>query len=265
MNVLDFEKMKREGQKITMVTAYDAWGARLLDASPVHCLLVGDSVSMVVHGYPSTVHATVEMMATHTAMVARGLNPAHGKFLIADMPFLSFRKGESVALDAVEQLMRAGAHAVKLEGVWGHEAVVSRIVESGVPVMGHIGLTPQSVNALGGFKVQGKNDEQARDLIEQARELEKLGCFALVLECVPARLAREITQAIAIPTIGIGAGVDVDGQVLVFQDMLGLGGDFKPKFLRRYLDGGAQMQDAFARYCKDVQERRFPSEEESYS
>jgi 3-methyl-2-oxobutanoate hydroxymethyltransferase len=195
-------------------------------------------------------------------MVARGLRD---KFLVADLPFLSFRQGPAAALDAVGALMRAGAHAVKLEGVWGHEDVVARIVQSGVPVMGHIGLTPQSVHALGGFRVQGKQSEQARDLIAQARELEKLGCFAIVLECVPATLAREITAELKIPTIGIGAGVGTDGQVLVFQDMLGLGGEFSPKFLRRYLQGGQAISGALASFCRDVQDRTFPNEQESYT
>ena len=262
MNVLDFKKMKKEGRKITMVTAYDVWSARLLEKSPVDCVLVGDSVAMVAHGYPSTVHATLEMMVMHTQMVARGIE---GKFLVADMPFLTFRKGERVALEAVEALMRAGAHAVKLEGVWGHEEVIARIVDSGVPVVAHIGLTPQSVHQLGGFKVQGKGSEQATDLLRQAKRLEELGCCAIVLECIPAPLAQEITLELEIPTIGIGAGAWVDGQVLVFQDMLGLGGDFKPKFLRRYLDGGAQISDALATYCRDVQERTFPCDEESYA
>lgn len=262
MNVLDFKKMKREGRKITMVTAYDVWSARLLEKSRIDCVLVGDSVAMVAHGYPSTVHATTEMMTMHTQMVARGIT---SKFLIADMPFMTFRKGTQLALETVEALVRAGAHAVKLEGVWGHEEVVERIVQSGVPVVGHIGLTPQSVNQLGGFKVQGKDNAQALDLLRQAKRLEELGCCSIVLECVPAQLAHEITAELQIPTIGIGAGVQVDGQVLVFQDMLGLGGDFKPKFLRRYLEGGDQISQALETFCRDVQEKAFPREEESYS
>jgi 3-methyl-2-oxobutanoate hydroxymethyltransferase len=261
MNVLDFKKMKQEQRKITMLTCYDYTSAKILEASEVDCALVGDSVSMVMHGYPSTVHATIEMMETHTAAVARGLK---SKFLVADLPFLSFRKGVVPALEAVDRLVKAGAMAMKLEGVDGHEDVVSAIVQSGVPVMGHIGLTPQSVHGLGGFKVQGKGEEEAQNLIREAKELERLGCFSLVLECIPEPVAREITAQLSIPTIGIGAGAGTDGQVLVMQDMLAMNEKFKPKFLRKYFSGESSLREAFNSYHRDVLDGKFPSAQESY-
>ena len=262
MNIHDFMGMKKEGRKITVVTAYDYWTARIVEKSEVDCVLVGDSVAMVVHGYPSTVHATTAMMALHTQAVARGLKK---KFLIGDMPFLSFRKGLHTALDCVEALMGAGAQAVKLEGVWGHEDVVEGIIKSGVPVMGHIGLTPQSVHQLGGFRVQGTDKKTAEDLLRQAARLEALGCFSLVLECVPSDLAAQITDSIEIPTIGIGAGPSVSGQVLVLQDLLGMDSGFKPKFLRGFLNGEDLIKTALDKYRKEVQMGTFPNSQESYS
>ncbi|MCM2324710.1 MAG: 3-methyl-2-oxobutanoate hydroxymethyltransferase [Oligoflexia bacterium] len=260
-SIHDFRKMKEDGRKISMVTAYDFAMARIVDASEVDCVLVGDSCAMVMHGFPSTVHATTEMMVTHVAAVARGLS---GKFLVADMPFLSFRKGPAAALECVDPLMKAGAHAVKLEGVRGHEATVEQIVRSGVPVMGHIGLTPQSIHQLGGFKVQGRDEETANELLAQAVLLEKLGCFSLVLECVPSTVAARITRELRIPTIGIGAGPDTDGQVLVLQDLLGMNGDFRPRFLRRFFDGDEQLRAALNRYHSEVTAGTFPSGNESY-
>ncbi len=260
-SVLEFATAKAEGRKISMVTCYDASLARVLEASAVDCILVGDSAAMVMHGYPDTLAATVELMASHTAAVRRG---APTRFLIGDLPFLSFRKGVPAALDAVAALMRAGAQAVKLEGVTGHEDVITAIAGSGVPVMGHLGLTPQSVNALAGFRVQGRSDEDAARIIADARRLEELGCFALVLECVPAALASRITHALSIPTIGIGAGADCDGQVLVLQDLLGLSNGFRPKFLRTYLDGFGQVRDAVDRFDREVKQGAFPTAAESY-
>jgi 3-methyl-2-oxobutanoate hydroxymethyltransferase len=260
-SVLDFAAAKAEGRKISMVTCYDASLARVLEASHVDCLLVGDSAAMVVHGHTDTLGATVELMALHTAAVRRG---APTRFLVADLPFLSFRKGVAAALDAVAAMMRAGAQAVKLEGVDGHEDVIRAIVGSGVPVMGHLGLTPQSVNALAGFRVQGRSDDDAARILAESRRLEELGCFALVLECVPAALAARITRSLAIPTIGIGAGPDCDGQVLVLQDLLGLSNGFRPKFLRTYLDGFGQVRDAVDRFDHDVKAGAFPTAAESY-
>jgi 3-methyl-2-oxobutanoate hydroxymethyltransferase len=261
MNVLDFRAMKTEGRKISMVTCYDHALARVVNDSAVDAVLVGDSVAMVMHGHPSTLQATPEMMALHTAAVARG---APSKFVVADLPFLSYRRGRDHALGCVDQLMKAGAHAVKLEGVRGHEDVVEAIVQSGVPVMGHIGLTPQSIYGLGGFKVQGRDDETARELEWQAERLEQLGCFAIVLECVPSIVAARVTGARQVPTIGIGAGLDCDGQVLVLQDLLGLNPGFRPKFLRHFLDGAAQVKGALDLFHREVTERTFPNESESY-
>ncbi|MEX0734378.1 MAG: 3-methyl-2-oxobutanoate hydroxymethyltransferase [Steroidobacteraceae bacterium] len=260
-SVLDFAAAKAEGRKISMVTCYDASLARVLEASAVDCLLVGDSAAMVMHGHPDTLAATVELMAMHTAAVRRG---APTRFLVADLPFLSYRKGVPAALDAVAAMMRAGAQAVKLEGVQGHEDVITAIVGSGVPVMGHLGLTPQSVNALAGFRVQGRNEDDAARILADARRLEELGCFSLVLECVPASLAARITRALSIPTIGIGAGADCDGQVLVLQDLLGLSNGFRPKFLRTYFDGFGQVREAVDRFDRDVKQGTFPTAAESY-
>jgi len=260
--VRDFADFKAHGRKISIVTAYDFWSARLIGRSNVDAVLVGDSVAMVMHGYPSTLSATVELMAVHTEAVARA---GSGKFLIADMPFLSYRQGLTRALDAVGVLMRAGAQAVKLEGVDGHEDVIRQIVGSGVPVMGHLGLTPQSVNQLGGYRVQGRSDAQAESLRRQARTLEELGCFSIVLECVTDRLAAEITAAAAIPTIGIGAGSTTDGQVLVLQDLWGINKEAAPRFVRPYADGDCLLKQALDRYDADVKDGHFPGPKETYS
>ncbi|HEY8225579.1 MAG TPA: 3-methyl-2-oxobutanoate hydroxymethyltransferase [Pyrinomonadaceae bacterium] len=261
MNILDFQKMKNEGRKISMVTCYDYSSARVVAESNIDCILVGDSVAMTMHGFPNTLSATVEMMALHTAAVARG---ASSKFIVADLPFLSYRKGLKDAMDAVHQLMSIGAHAVKLEGVKGHTGIIQHMVESGVPVMGHLGLTPQSVYMLGGMKVQARTNAAVEILESQACELEESGCFALVLECVPAEAARKVTELLKIPTIGIGAGAAVDGQVLVYQDMIGLNPGFMPKFLRTYANTFESIQIALNAYDRDVKDGKFPSESESY-
>ena len=262
MTVLDFQLMKDEGRRISMITCYDYSSARAVNESSVDCILVGDSLAMTMHGYPTTLSATTQMMALHTAAVAKG---APTKFIVADLPFLSYRKGLKDAMDAVQELMSAGASAVKLEGVRGHADIIRHIVESGVPVMGHLGLTPQSVNTLSGMKVQAKTDTAVRDLISQAREIEKAGCFALVLECVPSQAARKVTDLLKIPTIGIGAGPNVSGQVLVYQDVLGLNPGFKPKFLRIYANGFELIHEALNAFNRDVKGGEFPSDIESYS
>jgi len=262
MTVLDFQKMKDEGRKISMVTCYDYSSARAVAASAVDCILVGDSLAMTMHGHPTTLSATTAMMALHTAAVARG---APSKFIVADMPFLSYRKGLKEAMDAVQKLMSAGAHAVKLEGVRGHAEIIRHIVDSGVPVMGHLGLTPQSVHQLGGMKVQARTDAAVDILTSQCRELECAGCFSIVLECVPCEAARKATDLLKIPTIGIGAGAGVDGQVLVYQDMLGLNPGFKPRFLKTYANAFEVIHAALDAYDGDVKGGRFPSECESYS
>jgi 3-methyl-2-oxobutanoate hydroxymethyltransferase len=260
--VHDFARFKAERRKISIVTAYDAWSARIIAGSSVDAILVGDSAAMVMHGHPTTLAATVELMALHTEAVARA---AAGKFVIADLPFLSFRKGIPSAMDAVGALVASGAQAVKLEGVDGHEDVIRHIVESGVPVMGHIGLTPQSVHQLGGFRVQGRHEVAAAKLLGQAHALADLGCFSIVLECMPAELAARITAELTPPTIGIGAGAGTDGQVLVLHDLWGLDPGTAPRFVRRYCDGGRILTDALNEYDMDVKETRFPGARESYS
>ena len=262
MNILDFKKRKCARQKISMVTCYDYTTATVLEATDVDTLLVGDSLAMVMHGFDSTVHATIDMMAMHTAAVRRG---APSKFIVGDIPFLSARRGTTEAMDDVAQLMRAGANCVKIEGADGQLDVMTHIVESGVPVMGHLGLTPQSVEAFGGHKVQGRNEGAAAKILAQAKALEDAGVFALVLECVPAALGRVITDTLSIPTIGIGAGPDTDGQVLVLQDMLGMDDAFKPKFLRHFLGGKRAVGEAVNGYHAAVRSGCFPSAEEMYA
>lgn len=258
----DFARFKSEGRKISVVTAYDAWSARIVARSNVDAILVGDSAAMVMHGHQTTLAATVGLMALHTRAVSRS---AAGKFVIADLPFLSFRKGVPAAMTAVGALVASGAHAVKLEGVDGHEDVVRHIVGSGVPVMGHVGLTPQSVNAFGGFRVQGRDDGAAARLLRQAHALADLGCFSIVLECVPVSLAARITSELELPTIGIGAGAGTDGQVLVLHDLWGVDSSHAPRFVRRYLDAEGILTDALNLYDADVKAIRFPGPEESYS
>jgi 3-methyl-2-oxobutanoate hydroxymethyltransferase len=252
---------KRQKRKLSMVTCYDYSFARLLSTTPIDAFLVGDSVAMVVHGHSSTLAASIGMMRLHTRAVASG---ADQKFVVVDMPFLSFRKGIPAALDAAGILMRAGAQALKLEGVDGHEDVIQRLIQSGIPVMGHLGLQPQSVHAYGGFRVQGRNGEAARDILRQARMLEDLGAFAIVLECIPAALAQEVSETVGIPTIGIGAGAECDGQILVLQDLLGLNIDFRPKFVRAFGDGAASVRDAVVGFDSAVKAGTFPSPEECY-
>ena len=232
--ILDFSRARREQHPIVLVAAYDALMARLLAETEVDAILVGDSVAMVVHGYPSTVHATVEMMSVHVAAVRRG---APDSVVIADLPFLSVRRGRNAAADAAGALMQTGATAVKLEGLAGHEDVVAHLVESGIPVMGHLGLTPQSVHQLGGYRFQGRDAAGGERVRQDARRLEELGAFAFVLECVPADLAASITEERAIPSIGIGAGAGTAGQVLVLSDLLGMDPRFQPRFARRYMEG----------------------------
>lgn len=261
-NILDFARARQEGRKIVMLTAYDYWSARLLNDSPVDCLLVGDSCAMVMHGYPDTVAARSELMALHTRAVCLG---APDRFVIGDMPFLSFRGSLDRSLDCVSALMQAGAQAVKLEGAAGHLDLVRHLVQSGVPVMGHLGLTPQSVHAFGGFRVQARSPEAAQRLEQDALALQEAGCFALVLECVPAAVAAQVTKSLQIPTIGIGAGPEVDGQVLVLQDMLGAQPQFQPRFVRRYADLAGVIRGAVEQFASDVRSGDFPNAQEGYS
>ena len=260
-SVLEFKARKASGPKISMVSAYTHWEARFLADSPVDCILVGDSLAVVIDGEPQTFSATVEIMARHTRAVVRG---AGGKLVIADFPFLAARKGVPAAVDCAAELLRAGAHAVKVEGVDGHEDVLGHLVGSGVPVIGHLGLTPQSIHAFGGYKVQGRGGEGAADLIRQARAIEAAGCFGLVLECVPANVAAEVTAAVGIPTIGIGAGPDTDGQVLVFHDLLGLNPGFGARFVRHFADGGTVVNAGLAAFAHAVAKGDYPAKKESY-
>lgn len=249
------------GEPISVVTCYDAWSAKILAASRVDALLVGDSAAMVMHGHDTTIPADLDMMCLHTAAVRRG---APDKLVVADMPFLAHRKSLAATVAAVERLVRAGGQAVKIEGADGNLDTIRHIVEAGVDVMGHLGLTPQSLHRLGGYRVQGRDERVAGKLADDALRLQEAGCFAVVLELVPSELARSITQSLSIPTIGIGAGPHTSGQVLVLQDMLGLQPDFRPRFLRTWLDGFDLIRDAVDRYDRDVKEGRYPSDEESY-
>jgi 3-methyl-2-oxobutanoate hydroxymethyltransferase len=260
--IREFAAAKASRRKIVVVTAYDAWSARLLADTPVDCLLVGDSAMMVVHGERDTLGATTELMALHTRAVARG---APEKLLIADFPFLAARKGPAHALDCAAELMRAGAHAVKIEGIRGHEETVRHLVESGIPVMGHLGLQPQSVHALGGYAVQAREPMAADQLRQDASALVAAGAFAIVLECIPSRLAKALTDSLSVPTIGIGAGAGCDGQVLVLHDLLGLNPAFKPRFVRRFADGAATVRQGVTRYAHAVRAGKFPSGKESFS
>lgn len=261
ININQLFANKHAGEKLAMLTCYDYSSAVIMSQSAVEMILVGDSAAMVMHGESSTLPIDYQTMALHVRAVAKG---APNKFIIGDMPFLSYRKSLDENMQAVEALMKAGAHAIKLEGVNGNEALIKHIVDSGIPVMGHLGLTPQSVNQFGGFKVQGKTaDAQAR-IIAEAKTLESLGCFSVVLECIPADLTQELVKHTEMITIGIGAGAGVDGQVLVLQDMLGFSSSFRPKFLRRYLNTEQLFLDAFNAYAKDVKSQHYPDESEQY-
>lgn len=261
MTILEFQRKKREREKISMITCYDYTSAKILSQTSVDCLFIGDSVAMTMHGYESTLNATMDMMCLHTAAVSRG---AGKKFVLADMPFMSYRKSLSESMTAAQQLMQSGAHAVKLEGADGNIELIKHLTQSGVPVMGHLGLTPQSIHQLGGYKVQGVTDAAASKLKQDAFALQQAGCFALVLECVPAQLAAEITRHLTIPTIGIGAGADTDGQVLVWQDLLGMNKDFKPKFVKTFMNGFDKIRDAIEAYVNDINSGEFPRHEHSF-
>ena len=257
----DFLSAKTQHRKLSMVTCYDYTFARLLSKTPIDAILVGDSAAMVMHGHPSTLTASVDLMRLHTDAVARG---AGDRFIVADMPFLSYRKGVAAALDAAQVLMSTGAHAVKLEGVDGHEDVIERTVQSGIPVMGHLGLQPQSVHVCGGFRVQGRCEQSAEAIVRRARALEECGAFAVVLECIPAKLACRITEMLRIPTIGIGAGPGCDGQILVLQDLLGLNTDFHPRFARPFWDGACAVGTAVTAFHEATMSGTFPAARESY-
>ncbi len=261
--VLDVQRFKEEGQRFAVLTAYDYLSAKILDEAGIPILLVGDSLGMVMLGYPTTLPVTVDEMIHHAKAVARG---SHQALLIGDMPFMSYHVSVEQAITNAGRFMQEGAmHAVKLEGGGRVVEITRQLTSMGIPVMGHLGLTPQSVHQMGGFKVQGKSDKQAARILADAKELEQAGAFSIVLEGVPADLATRVTQALRIPTIGIGAGPGTDGQVLVYHDMLGLTTGKAPKFVKRYANLAEEITLAAQRYAKEVAEGTFPGLEHSYS
>ena len=261
LGVPSIRERKRSAEPLVMVTAYDAPSARAAAAAGVDIILVGDSLGMVVLGYDDTLHVTMDDMVSHTAAVARARPP---QLIVSDLPWTSYHQGTAQAVDNAARLVRAGAGAVKLEGGVKRLDVVHAILDAEIPVMGHLGLTPQSVHAMGGYRVQGRDRAGAKVLVEDAIALTDAGCFAIVLEGIPEDLAREITEAVPVPTIGIGAGDVCDGQVLVFHDIVGLGGARLPRFARRYADLEGLAVQAVAQWAADVRERRFPSASETY-
>jgi 3-methyl-2-oxobutanoate hydroxymethyltransferase len=261
VSAIFFQQKKQNQEKIVMVTCYDYTTATIFKDAAIDALLVGDSLAMTMHGFKDTLMATLTMMELHTAAVSRG---AGTKFIISDLPFLSYRKSLSKSVSAAEKLVRAGAHALKLENAIGNCKLIAHLVASGIPIMGHLGLTPQFIRLLGGYKIQGKTAQSAQALKQAALELQEAGCFALVLECIPAQLAQEITQTLIIPTIGIGAGVDTDGQILVMQDLLGLNLDFKPKFVKAFLPGGQLFRASIDEFAQSVIKAEFPQHGHHY-
>lgn len=260
--VMTFQQQKNKGQKITMLTAYDYSTAKIMDGAGINGILVGDSLGMVMLGYENTLAVTMEDMLHHTKAVAKG---AKNALVVADMPFMSYQTSIYDAVSNAGRLMKEGnCHAVKLEGGAAVCPQIKAIVAASIPVMAHIGLTPQSVNAFGGFKVQGKSEAAAKRILEEAKQVEEAGAFAVVLECVPAKLAQLITKSINIPTIGIGAGAGCDGQILVYQDMLGMFGDFRPKFVKQFAKVGAEMEKGIKAYIEETQNGTFPSEEHTF-
>ncbi|MBL7072939.1 MAG: 3-methyl-2-oxobutanoate hydroxymethyltransferase [Candidatus Omnitrophica bacterium] len=260
--VLDFKRKKESSEKITMLTAYDCTMARILDAGDIDAILVGDSLGMVVLGYESTIPVTMEEMLHHTKAVKRGVTRA---FVIADMPFMSYQAADVDGVrNAAKFVKEGGAEAVKLEG--GAEIVprIKAILAAGIPVLGHIGLTPQSVNKLGGYKVQGRSEDSGEKLLKSALLLEEAGVFAIVLECVPKSLARTITKALTIPTIGIGAGADCGGQILVTHDVVGYYDKFKPKFVKQYAKINTAITEAVSSFKHEVETGVFPDDEHSF-
>lgn len=260
--VSTFQTMKKAGQKISMLTAYDYSTARIFDEAGIHGILIGDSLGMVMLGYEDTLSVTMEDMVHHTRAVARG---AKNALIVADLPFMSYHVSVEQAVNNAGRLLKEGrAQAVKLEGGAAVRDKVAAIVRAEIPVMGHLGLTPQSVHKFGGFKVQGKNDKAAQQILSDALQLEEAGAFAIVLECIPEGLAEIISQRLTIPTIGIGAGKGCDGQILVYQDMLGMYGAFKPKFVKEYANLGQAINQAINQYMTEVEQGLFPAAEHSF-
>ncbi|HZP26174.1 MAG TPA: 3-methyl-2-oxobutanoate hydroxymethyltransferase [Dehalococcoidia bacterium] len=262
VSITDLKTMKQHGEKIVMLTAYDYPSARIVDAAGVPVILVGDSLGMVVLGYDSTLPVTMEEMLHHVKAVARGAQHAH---IVADMPFMSYQASAEAAMrNAGRFLQEGGAQSVKLEGGEHVAEMVRRLVQAGIPVMGHLGLTPQSVNQFGGYKVQGKTPAAAVKLLQDALALEQAGAYAIVLETIPAPLARIVTERLSVPTIGIGAGPDCDGQVQVFHDLLGLYPDFTPKHAKRYANLAEAITGAVQSYAEEVRSGSFPDDEHSF-
>ncbi|CEN87754.1 3-methyl-2-oxobutanoate hydroxymethyltransferase [[Clostridium] sordellii] len=260
---ITFKDSKKNKQKLTMLTAYDYSTAKLIDSCGINGILVGDSLGMVCLGYEDTLSVTMEDMIHHTKAVAKG---AKNSLIVADMPFMSYQTSVYDAVYNAGRLIKEGrAQAIKLEGGVEVFEQIQAIVKASIPVMGHVGLTPQSVNAFGGFKVQGKDEVAAKKLIEDAIAVEKAGAFSVVLEGVPSKLAKIVTEKLSIPTIGIGAGVDCDGQILVYQDMLGMFSDFTPKFVKKYESLGDKMKSAFETYIDEVENGYFPSQKHSFN
>ncbi|HOI73939.1 MAG TPA: 3-methyl-2-oxobutanoate hydroxymethyltransferase [Syntrophales bacterium] len=254
--------MKKRGEKITMITAYDYPTAAVVDEAGIDLILVGDSLAMVVLGYESTLPVTMDVMIHHTKAVTRAVSRA---LVIGDMPFMSYQVSVDEAVrNAGRFLQEAGAQAVKLEGGREVAEVTRRIAAAGIPVMAHLGLTPQSVHQLGGYKVQGKGSEAANRILEDAKILEEAGAFSIVLECIPTELGRVISEALSIPTIGIGGGIHCDGQVLVLHDLLGMFERFTPKFVKKYANINAQMKEAVGKYIEEVRQGQFPGPEHSF-
>lgn len=260
--VVTIREAKERGEKVTMLTAYDYSMAKLIDEAGINMILVGDSLGMVMLGYEDTLSVTMEDMIHHTSAVARGAKQA---LVVADMPFMSYQTSVYDAVVNAGRLMKEGrAQAVKLEGGREFADHIKAITAASIPVVAHLGLTPQSLNAFGGFKVQGKSEAAARKLLEDAQIVEEAGAVAVVLECVPAKLAKLVTEKLHVPTIGIGAGADCDGQVLVYQDMLSMFGDFKPKFVKRFGEVGSVMKEAFQNYSDEVKAGTFPAPEHTF-
>jgi 3-methyl-2-oxobutanoate hydroxymethyltransferase len=256
------QKMKMQGEKISMLTAYDFSFAKIFDAAGIDVLLVGDSAGNVIAGYETTVPVTLDHMIYHAQSVVRGINRC---LVVVDMPFGTYQSNSDIALASAIRIMKeTGAHAIKLEG--GEEVLdsIKKIVSAGIPVMGHLGLTPQSIYKFGTYTVRAKEDEEANKLKNDIKLLEQVGCFAVVLEKIPAALTKEVTSSVSIPTIGIGAGGACDGQVLVMHDMLGITTEFKPRFLRQYANLGEQIDSAVKKYIEDIKQKDFPNESESY-
>jgi 3-methyl-2-oxobutanoate hydroxymethyltransferase len=262
VTIRDIRAFKERGERFTMLTAYDALSARLLDEAGIPLILVGDTLGMVMLGHSSTLPVTMDDMVHHTSAVVRGTT---NSFVIGDMPFMSYQASIDDGIrNAGRFLKEAGAHAVKLEGGSRVVELVARLTDSGIPVMGHLGLTPQSIHQFGGYRVQGKTDEQAHRIVQEAKDLEAAGIFALVLEAVPAGVAKEVTSSLQVPTIGIGAGPDCDGQVLVWHDFLGITPGKLPRFVKKYAELGEEITKAASEFAREVAERTYPGPEHVY-